>query len=263
MTSQIVPVAKEIAVPWKNFISRPTDQSVFYFVSPELHTSKESITSFYLYSDKVLKEITAYTNPIAGIICQAQFEMFKEGQLVWLVKGDPDEGVRSIEGRVQMREATIIKRTNFKLTMSDAFKLAGAATMRVHDDKTFLGWFLDSLGDRTSNSITNMELSRYSRNISERYKDDAVDKSYEYLAVAHLAEFKESKEQEWSRRKKLACAFMYAIHAANLREKEIDVQDLCEKTLTLIRPEEKIALPVKPEIDWTGYGDSGDCDSFK
>jgi len=247
--------------PWKNFIARPVSQDMFYYVSPmECASATSKYTHYYLYFKKEVKEIVAYTNPIVSILCRAVFDNWKSEDYVWLVAGKPEDNCCSVEGKVGLATAIIMKRTTFKLSMIDAFKVAGGAIMKIHDDKTFTEWFLDSIGDRVNNNTSTLEMSRYSRSIAEKYKESNPDKFYEYLAIAHLAEYKESKEPEWSRRRKLGQSFLYSVHAAVARGKELNVNEICEKTLTLIRSEEKIGLPVKVEIPSNAKGLKEDDD---
>src|SRR4051812_5270273 len=112
--------------PWKEFVSRPTNQENFYFVAPELHSNVNDKTScYYLHPGSEIEQVVAYTNPISSIICRAVFDCWKENDCVWLVSGKAVNDCRSIEGKVGLDKAKILKKTTFKLTMTDTFKVVG------------------------------------------------------------------------------------------------------------------------------------------
>lgn len=244
--TQTIPVVSVSSKPepWKEFIPRATDREIFYYVSPDFSTRGLYSQSYSLYKDKEIKNITAFTDPMAAFLCKWVYDIYIETDRVWLVEGKPENGCCSIDGRVILKNCKILKKMNLRLTMTDAFKVVGGTIMKIHFEQDFINWFIDSIGNRNEKNAGGKEISKFARRVSDKYRDVSPTKYYEYLSACNLVEYKESRDLESMRCRQLGSSFLYALHAAHTRGKEIDISDTCEKTLTLIKTGEKINLPV-------------------
>ncbi len=217
--------------PWETVSCIPTNRNLFYFVSSDFNES--GVVNSCVWVGAELKDKMCYTNPLVAALVDPLFNKWSKNQKIWLVSGTSKDGTTSLFGRSVIGNLKVISKTEFKLSLEDAFKLAGAAIIKIHEDKQFLAWFLDSLGARSCQSETNLGMSKISRKIADRYADSDLGKNQEFLAVANLAESKEGKEEEWFFRRKMAISFVYSISSADIKGKRINIDELCERALVV------------------------------
>lgn len=175
-----------------------------------------------------LDNIVGYTHPMLASMIQILFNDL-QWPTIWSVEATPEQ--QSVEGRVFLKKAKVLRPVHFPLCEKSKFRLAAGFVARVHKDKHYAEWLVDQYSNQKFAQYTSIELHEMSKKISDRLFLDDPAMSLELFGVANVTQSRilMDKPAGVPFMFSIAKAVFSAIYVAHVRGEPIKITQLLEK----------------------------------
>lgn len=204
------------------------NQKVYFVVSNGADRISHQGGQLLVQRGATLENVIGYTHPILASMLQILFSDL-QWPTIWSVEGVPDK--QSVEGRVFLNKAKVLRTVHFPLCEKSKFRLAAGFIARVHKDKHYAEWLVDQYSNHKYSQYTSIELHDISKKISDRFFIDNPIMSLELFGVANVTQSRilMDKPAGVPFMFSIAKAVFSAIYVAHLRGEPIKTTRLLEK----------------------------------